>query len=319
MCTEVEEPKVSVIIPMHNAQEYIKEAVKSVENQTLREIEIIIIDDQSIDNSSPIVEEIAKRDKRVLLLKTNKQIGAGLARNLGIKSAKGLYLAFLDADDFYPDKNSLANLYKTAIQTNSKICGGSLEIVDKNGKSVNRSVPFQYFTKNKQIRYKDYQFDGGFYRFIYERRFVLAKGLFFPNLLKFEDPIFFIKAMTKAGEFYAIKDYVYSYRKYHKIESWKQHEIEDQFRGISYALSLAKKENFKDLQYLLVKNILECLHFKSRSINLYKRLLWVMAFIAKINWKWIYLANKNNKVKLSKLKLIGRAFVGSKKNEPEKK
>ena len=52
MCTEVEEPKVSVIIPMHNAQEYIKEAVKSVENQTLRELEIIIIDDQLIIHRS---------------------------------------------------------------------------------------------------------------------------------------------------------------------------------------------------------------------------------------------------------------------------
>ncbi len=90
---------VSIIIPMYNAQAYIDECLKSVLNQTYSEIEVIVIDDGSIDNSSIIVEKYCGNDNRITFLKQKNQ-GVSVARNLGLKKARGNYIAFVDADDY---------------------------------------------------------------------------------------------------------------------------------------------------------------------------------------------------------------------------
>ena len=95
-----ETPLVSVIIPVYNAEQYLCECLESVVNQTLREIEIICVDDGSTDDSLPVIRKLQKKDSRIsVLLQEHK--GAGAARNLGLAHAKGQYLAFLDADDYF--------------------------------------------------------------------------------------------------------------------------------------------------------------------------------------------------------------------------
>lgn len=91
--------KVSVIIPVYNAQQYLKQCLDSICQQTLHEIEIICIDDGSTDDSLRILQEYTKKESRLQIL-TQKNQGAGAARNCGLRAAKGLYLSFLDADDF---------------------------------------------------------------------------------------------------------------------------------------------------------------------------------------------------------------------------
>ena len=92
--------KVSVIIPVYNAQQYLKQCLDSICQQTLHEIEIICIDDGSTDDSLRILQEYTKKESRLQIL-TQKNQGAGAARNCGLRAAKGLYLSFLDADDFF--------------------------------------------------------------------------------------------------------------------------------------------------------------------------------------------------------------------------
>ncbi|HBC93036.1 MAG TPA: hypothetical protein DCZ10_09095, partial [Pelotomaculum sp.] len=89
-------PLVSVIIPVYNAEKYLEECVSSVRNQTLRNIEIILVDDGSTDNSLNIIYEYAKQDSRIKVL-CQKQKFAGVARNNGLDQAHGDYVIFLDS------------------------------------------------------------------------------------------------------------------------------------------------------------------------------------------------------------------------------
>lgn len=110
-------PKISVIVPIYNAELYLEQCIESVLNQTLRDIELLLIDDGSTDNSFLICEKYKKRDNRIQLY-TNKNVGQGLERNFGIKKSTGEYIAFLDSDDQYKE-NMLEKLYQRAIETNA--------------------------------------------------------------------------------------------------------------------------------------------------------------------------------------------------------
>ena len=106
--------KVSVIIPVYNAYDYLRPAIDSILDQTLTELEVICIDDGSTDNSLEILKEYQERDPRVRIV-TETNAGPGIARNNGIKRARGEYLAFLDADDFY-EPTFLEELYTVAVR-----------------------------------------------------------------------------------------------------------------------------------------------------------------------------------------------------------
>ena len=93
-------PKISVIIPVYNAEKYLRVCLDSVVNQTLEDIEIICVNDGSTDKSSNILKEYAEKDGRIIIL-TQKNQGAAIARNKGISVAKGEYLSLLDCDDFF--------------------------------------------------------------------------------------------------------------------------------------------------------------------------------------------------------------------------
>ena len=112
-------PKVSVIIPVYNAEKYLRECLDSVVHQTLRDIEIICVDDGSTDNSPAILQEYAHQDKRFVIL-TQSHSGAGAARNWGLHWARGKYLSIIDADDMFKPE-FLQRLYQRAEETNADI------------------------------------------------------------------------------------------------------------------------------------------------------------------------------------------------------
>ena len=116
----MENVKVSVIVPVFNTEKYLKKCVDSILNQSLKNIEIIFIDDGSNDNSLGILEEYAKIDKRIKIISKLNE-GQGVARNIGIKSAIGEYIAFVDSDDFI-QINMLEKLYSYSKNKNLDIC-----------------------------------------------------------------------------------------------------------------------------------------------------------------------------------------------------
>jgi glycosyltransferase involved in cell wall biosynthesis len=96
---------VSIITPSYKSKQYISETIKSVLSQTYENWEMIIVDDASPDGSNKIIEEYCKKDKRIKLIKLEKNVGPAVARNIAIEKAKGKYIAFLDADDLWiPEK-----------------------------------------------------------------------------------------------------------------------------------------------------------------------------------------------------------------------
>ena len=116
-------PKISVIIPVYNVEEYLQECIDSVLSQTFTDFECIIIDDGSIDNSGRICDEYAIKDERIKVIH-KKNGGVSSARNAGLDIAQGEWIAFIDSDDWVDDKY-LGFLYNNAIQNNVdvSICG----------------------------------------------------------------------------------------------------------------------------------------------------------------------------------------------------
>lgn len=115
----MEKIKVSVIIPIYNAESYLRQCMDAVVAQTLKEIEIICVNDGSTDHSEEILREYEEKDARVHVI-IQKNGGAGAARNAGLKVAKGQYLSFLDADDFFePDMLEVA--YQKAEESKAQI------------------------------------------------------------------------------------------------------------------------------------------------------------------------------------------------------
>tara|TARA_B100001105_G_scaffold254587_1_gene250822 strand:+ start:704 stop:1747 length:1044 start_codon:yes stop_codon:yes gene_type:complete len=111
--------KVSVIIPVYNAEKYLHFALDSVTQQTFKDLEIICVNDGSTDGSAKILKEYQDQDKRIKIL-DQPNSGGSAARNTGIRHAKGQYVMFLDSDDLYT-KDIVASAYRRAIETNADI------------------------------------------------------------------------------------------------------------------------------------------------------------------------------------------------------
>lgn len=112
-------PKVSVVVPVYNVEPYLRQCLDSIINQTLKEIEIICIDDGSTDASLDILKEYATKDNRITVI-AQKNLYAGVARNVGLTVAKGGYLCFLDSDDFF-EPTLLEETYNLAEKEQSQI------------------------------------------------------------------------------------------------------------------------------------------------------------------------------------------------------
>ena len=120
MQNTIERPKVSVIIPVYNAENYLEDCLDSILKQTLKEIEIICVNDGSSDNSLQILNGYAKEDSRLKVISQENQ-GAGSARNNGLKYAKGLFVIFLDCDDIF-EHNMLETMHRKAVLLDLDVC-----------------------------------------------------------------------------------------------------------------------------------------------------------------------------------------------------
>ena len=117
-------PKVSIIVPVYNVEKYLSKCLDSIVNQTLKDIEIICINDGSVDNSQSVLEAYAKKDTRIKVI-NQENLGLSCARNKGIDIAQGEYIGFVDSDDWI-DLEFYEELYNNAINTQSDIAASSI-------------------------------------------------------------------------------------------------------------------------------------------------------------------------------------------------
>lgn len=142
-------PVVSIIMPCHNGANFIVDAIKSVQNQTFDDWELLVIDDHSIDGSVQLVETIAVKDFRIRILKNTYSTGMpATPRNIGISEAKGRFIAFLDCDDeWHPNKlEKQLPLFKNE---NCAVVYSYYEKIDIDGSSCNRII-----TSPKNVTFK---------------------------------------------------------------------------------------------------------------------------------------------------------------------
>lgn len=137
-------PKVSVIIPIYNAQDYLERCLDSVCNQTLKDIEIICVNDASTDKSIDILNKYAQRYQNMKVIDCKINGGESVARNIGMENATGEYLGFVDNDDEI-DVDFYEKLYNKATEKNADISKGEVHIVDYDQKET-------YGNLNKKIR-----------------------------------------------------------------------------------------------------------------------------------------------------------------------
>lgn len=283
--------KVSVIMPVYCGEKHLEESIDSVLGQSLKEIELICVDDGSTDASLSILNDYAQRDERVVVF-TQENRGSGIARNLALDNAKGEYVVFMDCDDFYPNDNTLQILYDRIVKNQVNICGGSFSryIDRKLSAEFEEALKPYIFEKEGLIQYCDYQFDYGYHRFMYKRSFLAKHAINFPNLKRFQDVPFFVKAMICAKQFYAIKEITYCYRKEEgrsAPKDWTSDKYRDVLLGISQNLKLSKSADLGLLHARTWKHFLEPAFYETykQALNRrnYKTLLLVNALLDELD------------------------------------
>lgn len=140
----------SIIIPVYNSEKYLTECIESLINQSYEDIEIILVDNNSTDNSINICREFRKKDGRIIILSEKKK-GAAAARNCGIKAAKGKYITFVDSDD-YVQNDAYRILIEIIEKNNCDAVCFSFCNVDEDGNRLNWYEPcLQKYTRRKDI------------------------------------------------------------------------------------------------------------------------------------------------------------------------
>jgi len=114
-------PIISAIIPIRNREKTIKRAVRSIQNQNILEIEIILVNDDSIDNTNIIIEDLNKEDSRIKVINNKKHMGTLFSRCIGVLFSKGKYIFPLDSDDMFLSEDVFYSVYKESNQNNYDI------------------------------------------------------------------------------------------------------------------------------------------------------------------------------------------------------
>ena len=196
--------KISIIIPVYNVAMFLPKCLDSVCTQTLRDIEIICINDCSSDNSLDILKIYQKYDNRIKIIDFKENKGVAATRNTGIEAAKGKYIGFVDSDDWI-DPDFYEKLYNKVIENNADLVVGNIKRVQK-GKA---SEIDNYAQKTKENKVN---FNGWFYLGLYNKQLLKNNNICFTERLIYgEDRVFPILAAYYANKVETVCDSFYYY------------------------------------------------------------------------------------------------------------
>ena len=195
--------KVSVIVPMHNSSKHIQECIESVINQTYKNIELIIVDDKSTDNSLEIAESI--KDERIKIIKLSQNVGAAMARNRGIDEASGEYICFLDSDDYWY-KEKIEKQVKFIKENDYTFIYSAYEFLKENKKHiayVPESITYKQALKNTTIFTSTVMFN---------MKYLNKKDIYMENVKRGQDTLTWWKVLKKGITAYGINKPLAIYR-----------------------------------------------------------------------------------------------------------
>ena len=196
-------PFVSVIIPVYNVEPYLRRCLDSIVNQTLKEIEIICVNDASPDNSAKILEEYAQKDSRIKIITFEQNRGVAVVRNVAMEQAKGEYIGFVDSDD-YIDLEFFEKLYDHAKKTDAEVVKAQLNQINPDGSTKKNNIDVKL--SNKIV------FTGLFVSAIYKKTLIEKyKIKFLEGLIFNEDRLFPIAASFLANKVETVYNTFYNY------------------------------------------------------------------------------------------------------------
>lgn len=205
---------VSVVMPVYNSSNFLNKSIESIQNQTLKDIEIICVDDGSTDDSLDVLNKLNDKYGNIKIV-CQENAGPGMARNNGIKNAHGDYIAFLDSDDIFLDNFALEKMYSLGKSNDSNLICANLKrinqdyTIDTHYDFLNSR--FRYFYKKDSLKAEDYGIPFAFYRNLFKRSFLEENEIDFPDLRFGEDPVFMVNVLVNINEFLALPLDLYGY------------------------------------------------------------------------------------------------------------
>lgn len=202
--------KVSVIIPVYNVEKYIEECLGSLVNQTLKDIEIIVINDGSPDNSQKIIDKYAKKDKRIVsIIQENSRIGK--TRNNGLLRATGEYIAYVDSDD-YVESEMLEKMYNKAKENDSDIVISAYYTLEEETNKrefvpINKKILDE--PENENLKY--FNWIAPWVKMC-KRELLIDNNITFLEKINYEDVPFSFKLMSVTNKIAYINEPFYNYR-----------------------------------------------------------------------------------------------------------
>lgn len=204
--------KISVVVPIYNVEKYLARCLDSLVKQTLKDIEIICINDGSLDNSNKIAQSYAKKDSRIILInQANKGLSA--ARNVGIDAARGKYISFVDSDDWI-DLDFLEKLYIVAEKYNADAtCASILRPHDSGKNPYKIKFEIEQILSSVTEKYRVLEIPRKCYVWnkIYKLDELKRQGLRFVEGVTYEDMYFTIRFLYYCKEIVTVPDTCYHY------------------------------------------------------------------------------------------------------------
>ena len=264
-------PKVSVIVPIYNVEKYLEKCINSLLSQTLEDIQIILVNDGSKDNSGNIAKEYEKNNKDRVIYVEKENGGLSDARNYGLKYATGDFIAFLDSDD-YIEKNAYEEMYNKAIEENSDYveCDFIWEFPNK------IRVDKQYPYKNKKEMLSFVRVVA--WNKLIKRQLIIDNNLEFPKGLRYEDVEFTYKLIPFINKFaYVDKPFIHYVQREGSIANVQNERTAEIFTVLDNVIEFYKKNNiyekYRDeleynyARYLLCSSLKRMCKIKDKTIR----------------------------------------------------
>ena len=283
-------PKVSVIVPIYNVEKYLEKCINSLLSQTLEDIQIILVNDGSKDNSGNIAKEYEKNNKNRVIYVEKENGGLSDARNYGLKYATGDFIAFLDSDD-YIEKNAYEEMYNKAIEENADYveCDFIWEFPNK------IRVDKQYPYKNKKEMLSFVRVVA--WNKLIKRQLITDNNLEFPKGLRYEDVEFTYKLIPFINKFaYVDKPFIHYVQREGSIANVQNERTAEIFTVLDNVIEFYKKNNIYEeyrneleynyARYLLCSSLKRMCKIKDKTIR--EKLLtesWERLNLNFPNWK----------------------------------
>ncbi|WP_320047926.1 glycosyltransferase family 2 protein [uncultured Ilyobacter sp.] len=271
---------VSIIVPIYNAELYLDKCINSLLSSSYENLEIILINDCSPDNSEEVIKKYAEKDKRIVYLKNEKNLKVSETRNIGIEKARGEYIIFVDADD-YISNDWIGNLVETIEEKKADVVIGSAK--QFRGDQV-KEYRIRDLNREKWLDFKKIRLNKNsvIWNKIYKRELIEKNGIRFNKDIKLgEDLVFIYKVLSKTNKIFYNNQGAYFYR------------TENEKSAMNKATSLDKVEEIE-------KVYKELLSYSKTIKNINRGVLKKQACDILFHYYWSYKKYPIDKISIKK-------------------